>query len=225
MNWSDLSKKAINAGRKGLEIGKKIAPSIFQNNEMIHELLKVNLNKELLKKKKILIPETIIHKEIAAIFNDIPNVSLESLSCRKDGIMLTFNISKYGTQTVGSARLQIQEAFINREKQKASLRVFDEKLIGKNILGKCASVLINLVIKDLGKTAVSSVDTEVLISFSDYDKLIIFDLSRLETIQNLLSPIKFMNFCVLDIASFVVRHEDSGISVTGEFRFSFEPYR
>jgi hypothetical protein len=214
--------KIINTGKKVVGIGREIGSQIKKNPEIFKEMLLINLNNEIIKKKRIVVPEATIRATLKNILHEIPYISLESLQCQKDSIQLTFNISKYGTQSLAGARFQIIEAVIERENQLASIRIFDEKLIGKNIMGKCVTALINLIINDLFKTTVSLTQTNGLLNFSDQDRVITVDLSKLKAIQNLLLHKNSMNLCVLDIASFSFGHDINGIYAKGEFHNSVE---
>ena len=222
MEWMETLKRA------GKTVSSKIAEKYV--DERVLNLLKINLNQDLVKNRELFIPEAMLEKEIGDLVSEQGkkvNAALTSLTCREDRIEIALSVNKMGVGSNVLMTLRIREFEIGRHRQVAVCHVSDEKLIGNTLLGMIGTGIINFTVNDIVKAVISMKDISDIATFSAQTRLITVDLSRLEPVRKLMKPYGSTNISLTDIIRIRAAHKTGGMAVSAElvpeFKAKIEP--
>jgi hypothetical protein len=211
MNWKETL-------RKGLAAGKKISEKASEKGTPYIEVIRSNLNSDLITKGELLIPEPVLERKIAKSLEEQESgITLESLTCEADRIRLRLQAKKMRVRSAVSMDVFIQEIEIGPDRQTAVFRIGGEKISGTNFAGKIVVAILHVVIGDILKTAVSRAKVDDLVQFSRDERTVTVNLSGLEPVQKLKSPIFHSDQSVLDLVSFRIFHRSGGLAVKTDF--------
>ncbi len=211
MKWKE-------ALQKGLAAGKRISEKASEKGAPYVEVIRSNLNRDLVTKGELLIPEPVLERKIAeSLAGQESGVTLESLSCEADRIRLTLQVKKMRVRSAVSMDVFIQEIEIGPDRQTAVCRIGGEKISGTNFVGKIVIVIIHVIVSDIVNTAVSRANVADLVRFSRDERTVTVDLAGLEPVQKLMSPIFHSGTSVLDLVSFRIFHRSGGLAVKADF--------
>lgn len=204
--------------QKGIESGRKIQELFSEKGSPFSEILRSNLNWDVVSKGELFIPESLLERKISESLDSRDGaVTLESFSCAEDRIHVELEVGKLKIRSGVSLDIFIEEIHIGPGRQVAMCRVGGEKLEGRNLIGKIVAAIIHAVVSDLLKSAVSRADVSDRIDFSEGDRRVVVDLSGLDPIQKLMSPIPYLNTSVLDLVAFQISHRTGGLAVKADF--------
>lgn len=207
-----------NAIRKGIEAGKALTDRMMEEGSPIREMLQANLRWELIRHGELFIPRTVLEQKIREqLAEQEESVRLESITCTEDNILLALNVKRYKARATASVTVRIREVQVDRNRQIAVCHISGEKIVGANVMGKVVAKIIQVVINDMVKTAVSHARISEQVVFSEEERLITIDLSALEPIRKMGRPVNSTNVAVLDLVSFTAFHRDGGIVVAANF--------
>ncbi len=211
MNWKE-------ALQKGLAAGKKISEKASEKGAPYLDVIRSNLNLDLVTKGELLIPEPVLERKIAKSLEEQESgITLESLTCEADRIRLRLQVKKMRVRSAVSMDVFIQEIEIAPDRQTAVFRIGGEKISGMNLAGKIVVAIIHVVIGDILKTAVSRAKVDDLVQFSKDERTVTANLAGLEPVQKLKSPIFHSDKSVLDLVSFRIFHRSGGLTVKTDF--------
>ncbi|MFW5640042.1 MAG: hypothetical protein ACOC23_08090 [Thermodesulfobacteriota bacterium] len=211
MNWKE-------ALQKGLTAGKKISEKASEKGTPYLEVIRSNLNLDLVTKGELLIPEPVLERKIAeSLARQESGVLLETLTCEADRIRLRLQVKKMRVRSAVSMDVFIQEIEIGPDRQTAVFRIGGEKISGMNLAGKIVVAILHVVIRDILKTAVSRAKVDDLVRFSKDERTVTANLAGLEPVQKLRSPIFQSDKSVLDLVSFRIFHQSGGLTVKTDF--------
>lgn len=211
MKWKE-------ALQKGLAAGKKISEKVSEKGAPYVQVIRSNLNRDLVTKGELLIPEPVLERKIAeSLAGQESGVTLESLSCEADRIRLKLQVKKMRVRSAVSMEVFIQEIEIGPDRQTAVCRIGGEKISGTNFAGKIVVAIVHVVVSDIVNTAVSRANVADLVRFSKDERTVTVDLAGLEPVQKLKSPIFQSEKSVLDLVSFRILHRSGGLAVKADF--------
>lgn len=211
MNWKE-------ALQKGLAAGKKISEKASEKGTPYIEVIRSNLNRDLVTKGELLIPQPVLERKITeSLARQESGVLLESLTCEADRIQLRLQVKKMRVRSAVSMDVFIQEITIGPDRQTAICRIGGEKLSGSNFAGKIVVAMIHVVVSDIVNTAVSRAKVAELVRFSKDERTVTVNLTELEPVQKLKSPIFHSDKSVLDLVSFRIFHRPGGLAVKADF--------
>lgn len=193
-----------------------IGKMVLENKDAIAEVLRSNLSKDLIEKKRVFVHEEILFKALTDRFAGNSEIALDSLACRHDHIEVKFNVNRARAKVGMFIRFRIIEAVLGRGRQMVRFRISDEKLVGENIMGKIAATMTHIFVKDIIKTGIGVRHLESLVSYSPSDRMVSIDLSRVEKIREMFRSDR-VHGGVLDHVTLHFGHENSGIAVTAAF--------
>ena len=214
----------------GLKIGKAIAPNKLGDQTVISEMIHANIHSELLKKGEVVIPESVLEKQVREFLaKDDMGVTIDALACKEDHIALTVTVDKLGVSLSSAAKLTIRDAGIGKDRQIVSFHVAPGKVTGNNMLGRLSEKMIGIpVLKRIVDMIVRTIIEYIFksdgprwlitdhVTYSLEDSQLIVDVSRIGQIEKLSRPLPGIEESVLDFISFKAVHQSGGISIIPE---------
>jgi len=215
---------------KGMTIGKAIVPNLLGDQTVISELVYANIHSDLIKKGEVVIPESVLEKQVQAFLaKDDMGVTIDALACKAGHIELTAAIDKLGVSLCSVVMLTIRDAVISKDRQIVSFQVEPGKVTGNNMLGKLSEKMIGIpILKRIVDAIVRTIIDYIFksdgsrwiimddVTYSPQDSLLIVDISRIEQIQKLSCPLVGVEDSVLDFISFKAVHKPGGITILPE---------
>ena len=212
---------------KGARAGKFIVPKLLKNKAVISEMVRSNIHSDLIKRGEIIIPETLLEKEVQNFMaKDHADVTIDSLTCGENQIDITISANKFMLNLSSTVTLTIRDAEISKDRQMIAFYTDPGKITGNNMLGKLSEKLITIpVMRNIVESIVKAITNYVFksdashleitkhIKYSMNDSLLVVDLAQIEPIQNLLSPSADSGNSILDFVSFKAAHTKGGIVI------------
>lgn len=197
---------------------KSIAPIVNAKKNILSSVLLSNLPKDLIENKCLIIPKDLIENELRAVIDDKGSVKVKSISCKEDQIIIELSVKKSGAEIDINLPVSIVDGVLSKEKQTISLSISDKKsLVGTNIIGKIAAVLVKIFVNDIVKSGISYAGLEEVSNYDPEKKIIEFNLKDLEYIKKFSQPVKNLNLCVFDIVSLNISHHPKGVKLSSKF--------
>lgn len=204
MNFSNLSNKV---------------ESIYKNRAQLLGLFDANLKSDAWKglmSGTFKIPESVIAKELQKHTEEMKGIELSACSIDQEGIHISLSGQRYGARTAFSAVCRIEELEITSDKQSITLRMENAEVVGENILGWVAAVIVTAIINSIIRNSLTGAGLEKSITFDNINQPVIIDLSGYKQINALLQPVPKLNMSILDLFSInKITHNPGYLAVSG----------
>ena len=215
---------------KSAKAGKLIVPKLIANKTVISEIVFANIHSDLIKKGEIIIPGTLLEKEVQSFMvKNQPDITIDSLTCGEKQINIAITANKFLLSLSSTLTLIIRDAEITKDRQVISFYADPGKMAGNNMLGKLSEKMISLpvmktiveaIVKAIINYIFKSVGSQLAITnhirYSINDSLLIVDLTQIEQIQKLSTPIAGSANSILDFISLKAAHNKDGIIIFAE---------
>lgn len=188
-----------------------------ENNGTIKMLMKENLSISFfsrLKKGEVIIPSRLLRIHLHKALEEDKSIELDYFVSTDQHIGIGIIYRRFFMHFRAEVKLTVDHAKLTNDEQRIVLRLWHDRLMGVNIIGKIVAVVINSIVKGIFRKPLLPEDIEHFIKFDRRSRKIIVDLSGLDTVRRIIEDSDGPRRNIFDFISIVdIKHSYKGLIV------------
>ena len=195
-----------------------------ENNATIKMIMKENLSISFfsrLKRGEVIIPFRLLKLQLHKALEGDKSVEFDYFISTDSHIGIGVIYRKFFMHFRAEIKLTVDYAKLTNDEQKIIMRLWHDRLIGANLIGKVVAVVINSIVKGIFRKPLIPEEIEYFIKYDRRARKVIVDLSRLDAIKRIVEGSDGSCRNILDFISVVdIKHSYRGLIVKVKTIFS-----